>query len=195
MSEQYITQAVSGVGVPGLPWLAGSANLTPNSGLPGGSSLLVTRRMVSWVSAAQGLHISPVKERAAIPPLVSLGSQQVSGFVPHGLCPSLSAEETFSSLGAWLHSRQPEELGSPGNTLKKCLHPSKDFPSHKNVLIVSFCVPAQHSFAFLSRIKQFGTKDSLLTSSGYFISLYGPYLDTHQDTLTREPEAIGSHGN
>lgn len=154
-----------------------------------------SRFLVSWVSAAQGLHISPVKERAAVPCSVSLGSQQVSGFLPHALCPSLSAEQAFSSLGAFLHSGQPEELGSPGNKLKKCPHPSKAFPSHKNVLIVSFCVPAQHSFAFIKKNPQFGTKDSLLTSSGYFISLFGPYLDTHQDTLTGEPEAIGSHGN
>lgn len=151
--------------------------------------------MVSWVPAPQGLPISPVKERAAVLLLISLGNQQVSGFFPHALGPFLSAEEAFSSLGACLHSRQPEELGSPGNKLKKCLRPSKAFPSHKNVLIVSFCVQAQHSFAFLSKIKQFGTKDSLLTSSDYFISLFGPYLDAHQDTLTGEPEAIGSHGN
>lgn len=136
-----------------------------------------------------------MKEKAAVPRSVSLGSQQVSGFVPHTVCPSFSAEEAFSSLGAHLHSEQPEELGSPGNKLKKCPHHSKAFPSHKNVLIVSFCVPAQHSFAFLSKIKHFGTKDSLLISSGYFISLFGPYLDTHQDTLTGKPEAIGSHGN
>lgn len=121
--------------------------------------------------------------------------RQVSGFLPHALCPSLSAEEAFSSLGAHLHSGQPEELGSPGNKLKKCPHPSKTFPSHKNVLILSFCVPVQHSFSFLSKIKRFGTKVSLLISSGYFISLFGPYLDTHQDTLTGEPEAIGSHRN
>lgn len=157
--------------------------------------------LVSWVSTAQGFHISPEKERAAVSRMVPLlGSQQVSGFLPHAVCLSLPAEQAFSSVGARLHSGQPEELGSPGNKLKKCPHPSKAeffqaFPSHKNVLIVSFCVPAQHSFAFLSKIKQFGTKDSLLTSSGYFISLFGPYLDTHQDTLTGEPEAIGSHGN
>lgn len=149
--------------------------------------------LVSCVSAAQGFHISPGKERAVVSRLVPLlGSQQVSGFLPHAVCLCLPAEQAFSSLGARLHSGQPEELGSPGNKLKKCPHPSKAeffqaFPSHKNVLIVSFCVPAQHSFAFLSKIKQSGTKGSFLTSSGYFISLFGPYLDTHQDTPTGEP--------
>jgi len=72
-------------------------------------------------------------------------------------------------VGARLHSRQPEELGSPANKPKKCLHPSKGeyfqaFPSHKNVLIVSLCVPIQHSFAFLSKIKQAKVKDSHLAS-------------------------------
>lgn len=204
MSEQYVTQVGTEAGVPGLSWLAASANLIPNAGLPGGSSLLVFRGVDCWLAgylqprvsvSTQGLRISPVKERAAVPQSVSLGSQQVSGFLPHALCPSLSTEKAFSCLGARLHSGQPEELGSPGNKLKKCPHPSKAFPSHKNVLILSFCVPAQHSFSFLSKIKRFGTKDSLLISSGYFISLFQPYLDTHQDTLTGEPEAIGSHGN
>lgn len=63
-------------------------------------------------------------------------------------------------------------MGSPGNKPKKCLHPSKveffrAFPSHKNVLIVSLCVPAQHSFAFLSSIKQVEIKDSHLDSPGH----------------------------
>ena len=100
-------------------------------------------------------------------------------------------------MGARLRSRQPEELGSPGNKPKKCLHPSKVefFHSHKNVLIVSLCVPAQHSFAFLSKIKQVEIKDSHLGGPGYFIPLFGPYLGTHQDTLTWEPEALGSPGN
>lgn len=103
-------------------------------------------------------------------------------------------------MGARLRSRQPEELGSPGNKLKKRLHPSKAeffqaFPSHKNVLIVSLCVPARHSFAFLSKIKQVEIKDNHLASPGYFIPLFGPDLGTHPDTLTWEPGALGSLGN
>lgn len=103
-------------------------------------------------------------------------------------------------MGARLCSRQPEELGSPGNKPKKCLHPSKveffqAFRSHKNVLVVSLCVPAQHSFVFLSKIKQVEIKDSRLASPGYFIPLFEPYLGIHQDTLTWEPEALGSLGN
>lgn len=50
MSEQYVAQVDAGVGVPGLSWLAVSANLIPNAGLPGGSSLLVTRRVDCWLA-------------------------------------------------------------------------------------------------------------------------------------------------
>lgn len=50
VSEQYITQVGTGAGVPGLSWLAASANLIPNAGLPGGSSLLVTRRVDCWLA-------------------------------------------------------------------------------------------------------------------------------------------------
>lgn len=66
------------------------------------------------------------------------------------------------------------------------------FPPTKMFWLLDFV--SQASTTFISKLKQVEIKDNPLPSPG-FIPLFGPYLGTHQATLTWEPEALGSLGN